>query len=299
MEKEGNGPIESIYILVESKEVQDHCHCELERLFGQDEISARPKRGDWQARQEPPPAPRNSHMHVVHGACSSALHTSCQNVTRTSHHSNNCNCNCNGNAHTHTHTPLLLPFSPRRGFQLVYYFGGPRVTNQWGPLFSQHPSEGIAPRRFSDISSSSSSSIVRISFWWHTCQRTPSQPSTLSDKRHTDRRCIRVVLLQPPSLTALAPKRGEGLLLVLPSFPSSLQGKVWRILTDADTASETAAGRPQPPRHGHEVARFSHSLHSSRPPDRVLSGHAQTQTQPCLLLSRASLNRFSSGTHQV
>lgn len=81
---DAKGPtIDSMYILVESNEVQDRCHCELERLFGQDEISARPKRAHRQARQETPPAPpQQPHMHVVHGACSSALHTSCQNVTR-------------------------------------------------------------------------------------------------------------------------------------------------------------------------------------------------------------------------
>jgi len=100
----------SIYILVEEQEVQDHRRCELERLLGQDEISARPKRATTPRNS---PAPRNSHMHVVHGACRSALHTSCQNVTSTPHHSNKLQLQLQ-----RTHT-FAVAFSPRRDFELV------------------------------------------------------------------------------------------------------------------------------------------------------------------------------------
>jgi hypothetical protein len=101
VKKEGNGPSRIYIYLGRGARGPRPVPCELECLFGQDEISARPKRASTPRH---PPAPRNSHMHVVHGACRSALHTYCPNVTSTSHHSNNCNCNCNA------HTPLPLPF---------------------------------------------------------------------------------------------------------------------------------------------------------------------------------------------
>lgn len=134
---DAKGPtIDSIYILVESNEVQDRCHCELERLFGQDEISARPRRAHRQARQETPPAPpQQPHMHVVHGACSSALHTSCPNVTRPDFPSQQHLQQQQQLQRTHTHLCWCL-------FRLV-------VASSWSMILGFSTDEPMGPSLFS------------------------------------------------------------------------------------------------------------------------------------------------------